>query len=267
MKYNYHTIINQYGSANISIKDISRYSIESGRKSEGVKTVSGLCGFVIPLSGQARYKIDDSEYILNPNMVLHAGGSMSLSKEVLGNSKWEYILLHYECGNEKCRLRDSLIRKHYSVAITPTQHDLISNIAIDMWSLSRKNDQFLTLGMKSLFFQLIETIFLYSDADESVCTIKNYIDKNFHKKLTIESLADKFHMSSKSFSYQFKKEVGMSPKQYIMESRLNLAKQLIRRGGYRINEVSNKVGYDDALYFSRAFKKYVGQSPKQYAAS
>jgi len=267
MEQKYHAIVNQYGSMNFAIKYINLFSIEPGKHIEGAKTLPGVCGFVIPLSGKAQYEVNNSSYILDKQVVFHAGGSMPLSKKVLSDEPWKYILLHYQCTNEGCPLKQSLLCKHYSVPLTPKQHELVASIALEIWTLSKKSEKFLNLRLKTLFFQLVETIFIYSDAEESVCSIKDYIDRNFHKKISIEEFAEKFQMDTKSFSYQFKKEVGLSPKQYIMESRLNLAKELIEKGGYRISEISNKVGYDDALYFSRAFKKYVGKSPKQYEGS
>ena len=64
----------------------------------------------------------------------------------------------------------------------------------------------------------------------------------------------------------FKKETGRNFSQYVMEKRMELAKELITRGKKdRIYEVAEKVGYgSNSQYFSQVFKKYTGVSPLEY---
>ena len=64
----------------------------------------------------------------------------------------------------------------------------------------------------------------------------------------------------------FKKEVGKNFSHYVMEKRMELAKQLIFEGrNDKIYEVAEKVGYgSNSQYFSQVFKKYTGVSPVEY---
>ena len=64
----------------------------------------------------------------------------------------------------------------------------------------------------------------------------------------------------------FKKETGMNFSHYVMEKRMELAKDLIMGGKKdRIYEVAEKVGYgSNSQYFSQVFKKYTGISPLEY---
>lgn len=66
----------------------------------------------------------------------------------------------------------------------------------------------------------------------------------------------------------FKKEVGMSPLEYMTNLRMKSAERLLTAmwtNDYTITEISQMCGYEDALYFSRVFKKYYGCSPTSFA--
>lgn len=65
----------------------------------------------------------------------------------------------------------------------------------------------------------------------------------------------------------FKKELGMSPLEYLTSLRMKNAERLLSIGlsdGHAIAEIARMCGYENALYFSRVFKKHYGCSPSQY---
>lgn len=64
----------------------------------------------------------------------------------------------------------------------------------------------------------------------------------------------------------FKKEVGMSPLEYLIELRMKTAERLLTlwAAGYTITQIAEMCGFDNSLYFSRVFKKYYGCSPTQF---
>lgn len=90
------------------------------------------------------------------------------------------------------------------------------------------------------------------------------IEMNYSSTIRINEIADSLGLSRKYFSKLFKKEVGSSPMEFLLNFRLNKACELMSLPHLNIGEISRSVGYDDQLLFSRTFKKFKGMSPSEY---
>ena len=93
---------------------------------------------------------------------------------------------------------------------------------------------------------------------------KDYMNKHYYEKITLELLANIVYMNPAYFSVYFKQKTGLNYTEYITMMRIEKAKELLHDKGYRIYEIANMVGYDDFRYFSRIFKKVTGMNPRKY---
>lgn len=91
-----------------------------------------------------------------------------------------------------------------------------------------------------------------------------YIKSNLSEKLSVESLSSKACMSKATFYRLFKRELGVSPNDFILSEKMNRAKQLLAAPGTKIGAVSYELGFTDCNYFIKAFKKSVGVTPGAY---
>lgn len=91
-----------------------------------------------------------------------------------------------------------------------------------------------------------------------------YIQANLTAKINLQDIANKVGLSTTSFYRLFKRELGMSPLEYIMLERIKLAKQLLKDQNAYIKNVCYETGFEDSNYFIRAFKLHEGITPKQY---
>lgn len=97
-----------------------------------------------------------------------------------------------------------------------------------------------------------------------VFEIFEYICKNYQNHLSIDELVSSFGISRTSFFRKFKAEYNRTPKQFILESQINKASQLLKESDYPIREIADIVGFDDYAVFSKAFKKLTGEAPRHY---
>ena len=81
---------------------------------------------------------------------------------------------------------------------------------------------------------------------------------------TLNELASISCMSRSAFAAAFKNQVGTSPLEYLIEWRMSLARDALRRGTRSISELAFATGYESESAFSTAFRRVVGSSPKQF---
>lgn len=94
--------------------------------------------------------------------------------------------------------------------------------------------------------------------------IVKFIRTRLSEKLTMEDLTQEACMSKTSFYRYFKREIGMSPNEFVLLERIKYAKKLLRDSRIQVNQVSFEAGFEDSNYFIRVFKKVEGITPKQY---
>ncbi len=94
---------------------------------------------------------------------------------------------------------------------------------------------------------------------------KVYIDQNYaNADLSLGDVANRVNLSASHFSTIFSRETGGTFKEYLIEVRLEKAKELLKTTSLKAFEIAYKTGYSDPHYFSVVFKKYTGLSPTQF---
>jgi len=102
-------------------------------------------------------------------------------------------------------------------------------------------------------------------ADERLAAALRRIHDAPSRAWTIGELAKEAALSRSSFFERFRREIGISPMEYLLGWRMAIAKDLLRRDGVSVGEVAQRVGYSSSSTFSVAFSRQVGASPTSYA--
>lgn len=147
----------------------------------------------------------------------------------------------------------------------------INKLIRECMSYSVTKDALVDLALQELLVRIIQTQTVQhidynttTETNSAIYIITEYIRKNITKNISIKELSDKACMSTTSFYRYFKRELGMSPIEFILTEKIKHAKTLLKTSGIQINEVCFMSGFDDCNYFIRLFKKYEGITPKQY---
>ncbi len=102
------------------------------------------------------------------------------------------------------------------------------------------------------------------NSEETAALIKKYIEQNYQKTIDLNMIADHFSFSPSYLTKIFVKHTNITPSKYIMNYRINVAKQLLGDHSLTINMIANMVGYTDPFHFSKTFKLVAGISPASY---
>ena len=93
---------------------------------------------------------------------------------------------------------------------------------------------------------------------------KQYIMNHYMEPVTLELVADKVGFSSSCFSSLFKKEAGIGFGEYLMQIRMEKAKELLKGSKTNVKDICTEVGYNDLKHFTATFRKYTGLKPGEY---
>lgn len=164
-----------------------------------------------------------------------------------------------------------LNHENYSFYNNTELASTINKLIRECMSYSVTKDALVDLALQELLVRIIQTQTVQridhstsTETDSGIYIITEYIRKNITKNISIKELSDKACMSTTSFYRYFKRELGMSPIEFILTEKIKQAKTLLKTSGIQINEVCFMSGFDDCNYFIRLFKKYEGITPKQY---
>ncbi|MCG2792622.1 MAG: AraC family transcriptional regulator [Weeksellaceae bacterium] len=91
--------------------------------------------------------------------------------------------------------------------------------------------------------------------------VAEYIKKNLHQKLSVDTIARMACVSKSNFFKIFKQELGISPNDFIIHERIKKAKELLN-DQTSVSEVAFSTGFSDTNYFIRVFKQMEGVTPK-----
>lgn len=134
---------------------------------------------------------------------------------------------------------------------------------------TKEKDVLADLTLKELLVRIMQTQNLKSigttdSGHNPLAYVIGYIKANLNEKININNLSSKACMSKATFYRLFKRELGISPNDFILTEKINLAKQMLTKPGSKIAAVSYELGFSDANYFIRVFKKLEGITPGSY---
>jgi len=92
----------------------------------------------------------------------------------------------------------------------------------------------------------------------------DYIHRNFKKRLDVAELAKRACMHPTYFAHLFKREIGVSPHQYVLDYKVEKAKEFLCTYDEALDYTANELGFHDYSHFYRTFKKATGKTPMRF---
>ena len=100
--------------------------------------------------------------------------------------------------------------------------------------------------------------------DELIRSIQDHIDAHLNELLLATDLAKRFELSTRTLTRRFVAATGLSPQEYLQQTRIREAARLLETTTESVDQVRGRVGYRDPSAFRRAFGTIMGTSPSGY---
>jgi len=102
------------------------------------------------------------------------------------------------------------------------------------------------------------------DTKSKIERVKHFLQRNFFKKVGLNDASRAVCLSPKYLSRMFKEYAKKGFNEYKLELKIKAAKELLKKSSYNINQISDKLGYQNPESFIRLFKKMAGFTPTEY---
>lgn len=139
----------------------------------------------------------------------------------------------------------------------------ISKIKKEDYNYLKKNE--LLRDFIKLVNDMFDSLLIKENTSNNyVKDIKNYIERNINKNITLEDAASYVSISPHYLSKIFKKETGVNFISYLTNRRIEIAKYMLEDENIPISNIAIELCYSKSNYFSKVFKKKVGLTPSEY---
>lgn len=224
----------------------------------------------IVIDGSIWLKYADIEFVVNKGEFYYFPGNTIQSFHLHNCKTATKYWCHFTAQIGENRLHD-LVDFPYKV----TCNDTVSVTNIFRSMLDAYSKEFIG---NSLYYhsKLYELLYQYINIANPNIRLKNnqisqdmnkivtYIEQNIDKNICVKELADLAGFSSNYFIEIFKQYFNMTPRQYIINKKMTIAKSLLTCTKMSIKEISIHLGFSSQNYFSEIFKTQTNFSPSLY---
>ncbi len=232
------------------IKQLFTVSSPRGRKEEIRNRKS--YGLSFCYEGKITYEMGGNQAVSDEKhaVILPKGRSYSL----YGNKSGIFPVINFDCKDFLC---DEVISLPIQSSDTYIK-DFEKMKALSLFEENRAK-------MMSIFYNILHRLSTESSVHNVILPAIRYIESNYQNpKLSNAELAEQCNISEVYFRKIFTETYKTTPKQFIVDIRINKAKQLLSDGFLNIGAVAEECGFSNQYHFCRLFKEKTGFTPSEY---
>ncbi len=218
------------------------------------------------VSGKGVYYVGPNKFVVTAGQMFVVFPGTIIKYQADSANPWHYAWVSF-IGDEVKEIFKKLQINIFNPVITVKNGDEIYDVIKKMprhRDISLKDN----LTFSSLLYNFLSLLCNNNDKPKQVNVYfqqaKNYIYSHYFEDISVTQIADFLGISRKYLFAIFKTELNQSPKDFLINYRINKACDFLRNKSISIASVGYSVGYKDPLVFSKAFKLKTGLSPTEY---
>lgn len=178
----------------------------------------------------------------------------------------EYIWIHFSGANTEAFYQE-ILKINSKMLFRTEQHRILYRVQQIIKQLrlgGRIQETAMSRHLHDLLCDLLYAITEQETEAPLIALAQRYIANNLNKTLSVDDMAKYCCVSPSHFTRLFRRHTGQSPHEYLINSRINKAKLLLKETQMSISEIAEAVGYKYDTSFTSAFRKKVGLSPLRF---
>lgn len=226
---------------------------------------------VYTVSGSGRLAYRDKSYRLASGQAFFIDCMTYQHYSAYGDGAWELLWVHLN-GSQARRYYEAFCGYSPAPVVEAGGGSVIPGRIRELIDLHRARFAHTELLSSRLLTDVLtELVVLASGSGQSpgdapvfVKQTVQAIDTRYTEKLTLDSLAWELSVSKFNLSRAFKRHIGLAPIEYLIQVRINHAKELLKYADTPIGEIAESIGIDNASHFINLFKDRTGSTPLAY---
>jgi iron complex transport system substrate-binding protein len=263
-----------WNRAAISLIDIRHTLISPEDALKGYRIPANT--FLYIRGSKAEVLLNDVSYHIEHFGIFHGGKGTDLT--IQPEDEWlEYYMVLYKAGvsafhkREFHKLMEQTNPFMQQYGFAPQNPVFLSELLRKMYEKWKGPTPLSKFYGKAAFYQLVYEI--YEELDQGHIQVlrsdiaamaKRYIDSSYAQSINIQAMADMFNVSYSHLHRIFSRQIGKSPQEYLMKTRIDACKLQLRQSHLSMREIAQGTGFSDEYHFNRMFVRHAGVTPGEY---
>ena len=182
---------------------------------------------------------------------------------------WDCLWCHFDGVTARHWYRN-IVERVGNVFTIPDSQPIISKLTA-IFETFASGDVVREPLLSKYLTDILTSILLYAPYDEHTHAyvsiaekITSYISEHFTENLSVSQLASLAGLSDYHFIRIFKRQTGFTPHEYLLNTRMNMARYLLKNSDLPVKDICFSTGFSGESVFCTAFKRMEGMTPAQY---
>jgi len=218
------------------------------------------------IKGNARYTVNRKVYELGPGDLLCLAEDVEVEAVTYPKNPMHCFSVEFTSLYTITKPPALLLTRIENIGIRKELVELFRELSL---SWSGKQDGYLmkTRALLMLILHRLNEIVIfkndYMTSDYRINKITQFIAMHYSDKITVKDLAELVNLNKAYLGRLFKKQTGKSIDQYIIQTRVRNAENMLLSGDYKVHEVAEQCGFSDVFHFYKLFRATRGFSPSK----
>lgn len=227
------------------------------------------------MRGAGSFLVEDEKFDVKQDDLIVVNPNVSHTEVSVPDTPLEYIVLGISglqfLSEENNELYDYSVHNYYDY-----KHEILFYLRTLVEEVKNEDENYETITQNLLEILILNILRRTKKKIQIKPTkkvtkecrfIEQYINEHFAEDITLQKLSELTYLNKYYIVHVFKKYKGLSPINYLIERRMEEAKNLLETTNYSVSKISDIIGFSSQSYFSQTFKKEMNITPNQYRKS